>query len=519
MSAPRCPLGFTGEMPVGHPPIPGFMKSSPSGPDAKAGAPAVDGSGTSTRKQGSSAIKTYAWLAFDAALILLVALAVIYHDRPAFVAARSDLAVVKPAYPLIGNLPLIRAAKRKAGNDEDGLAAFVLQGQQTAGKGGLPFTFATLDSDVRGRAVVLNRLEYIQSIKGAATGFYRPVKGGSARSSAHLSFLLSSPGFREHARRSTEAAFSGFERLIGGVKVDTTASLDLSAIFSRLSRNLFTEIALGGHPGDTDSQQITKLIDAAETARARHKNSKLWLVGNRFSPSARALHRTEKAARLAVQKVAAKDNAARPGADAAQDLLAVLIAESLDDEERASITLDFILDGSRHLAHALSATLLELDNRADIVDKIRAEARADSQERISSAQAAVSEASRLRPADPIVILQANRAELIRPRSTTRCASCKILPDVRIDESSSVVWSEAAMARMPEVWGDDSELFKPERMSGRDASRFEVLQSSRSPAAKVALEQGAFLIAQLVSQYNISLQEESARTLTAKVRAL
>ena len=135
----KCPMGFEGQMPAAHPTVPGFIKEATS--------------------EGNTA--TFAWLAFDAVLLLVVVLSLIYHDRPVFVKRRPELPHAKPAYPLIGNALLLLDLLRGKTKD-GGILHWMLNFQRKIGKGGMPFTFTLPGASFGGRATVINRPEYIQ---------------------------------------------------------------------------------------------------------------------------------------------------------------------------------------------------------------------------------------------------------------------------------------------------------------------------------------------------------------------
>lgn len=150
MAVGKCPLGFEGEMPKGHPTVPGFVKD------------ATAATGLFGSDDGASSTTTYLWLAFDALLILVVALALLYNDRPVGVRARPELPKVAPAYPLLGNLPYLLQLVWNPKPDEGGMLHAILEWQRTLGKGGMPFTFTAPGPSFGGRCTAINRPEYIQ---------------------------------------------------------------------------------------------------------------------------------------------------------------------------------------------------------------------------------------------------------------------------------------------------------------------------------------------------------------------
>lgn len=502
----KCPLGFEGEMPKGHPAIPGFI--------AEATASA----------SGSNPNHTIAFLVFDALLVVTVLLCLYYNDRPMFVEKRPELPKVTPAYPLIGNLPtLLRNIRHPA--DAPGMLHWILDLQRTFGKGGKPFTITAPGASFGGRAVAINRPEYIQWAQ--KTNFANYEKGHFFRKnmqdvlSAHgifaadgevwkkqrkmASHIFSVGNFRTHVQKTVQNDLDILMRLAADAS-KSGARINLPDVMFRFTLDTFGEMAFNANlsclPETTAGLQedvpFATAFDYAQQVMVERFFDPFWRVTELFSAQGRQMRRSVKVLRktcydIIDRRLANQQSGNTMGAvdsKEGKDLLQLFMDMGLSREELLPVVLNFIIAGRDTTAQALSWAFLELHKRPDIVRKIREEAARvigtdrhmeyDDLKSMPYTNAVFYEVLRLYPSVPKNIKVAVKDDVICPYAQDlegdgakgekkELHQDERLPDVRIQKGTTVIWSDWAMARMPEVWGVDCEELKPERFLKEDGS--------------------------------------------------
>lgn len=95
----KCPLGYAGDLPAGHPSVPG---ASHGGTLASSN-PLYSILPAHLVQSIMEDWQAWAMLLLDFLFLALCGLAFIYNDRLIFTHRRKEIPTIKPAYPLIGN--------------------------------------------------------------------------------------------------------------------------------------------------------------------------------------------------------------------------------------------------------------------------------------------------------------------------------------------------------------------------------------------------------------------------------
>lgn len=127
-------------------------------------------------------------LALAVAGSVLLALALLYPDRPIGVRSVPGVRVVPGTLPLIGNWRMMWEAVR--GTARRGRLDLMLEQQRGVGAGGQPFAIHVIA--LGGRTTLLNRPEYLQWMQSGKGRFSNYVKGAPFR--RNLADLLSDTG-------------------------------------------------------------------------------------------------------------------------------------------------------------------------------------------------------------------------------------------------------------------------------------------------------------------------------------
>ncbi len=167
-----------------------------------------------------------------------------------------------------------------------------------------------------------------------------------------------------------------------------------------------------------------------------------------------------------------------------KDLLALFMEQNLGRDELLPVVLNFLIAGRDTTAQALGWLFYEFSKSPECVEKAREEIheklgagssfRSMAYDDLSSlvyVQACFLEALRLHPSVPKNQKVAAKDDVIRPYAQSssdadtapNAIPSEKLPDLIIKKGETVTWQDRTMARMPELWGEDCEQFKPERL--------------------------------------------------------
>jgi cytochrome P450 len=223
---------------------------------------------------------------------------------------------------------------------------------------------------------------------------------------------------------------------------------DIYALYRRTVRRIVVRVLFGdGLAGQADA-----LGEALEPAI--HFVDRPPQLQARGMPGRRAARRARQRADAIVDAEMARR---RASGELGSDVLGVLLATELSDEERRDQVVSLIAAGYDTTSAAVAWTVLELIRTPGVWDKARAEVDERLGERVPDAgdlralpytAAVVNEALRLWP--PAVL------------SGRRASSSFEFKGHTIGEGSIVLFSPYVTQRMPEHWGDDADRFRPER---------------------------------------------------------
>ncbi|CAO1626145.1 unnamed protein product [Sympodiomycopsis kandeliae] len=458
-----------------------------------------------------------------ASIVVLVALCVLYPDRPVGVASRSGIANYKPAYPLVGSVDFIlRISFRQTRFLDE-----VLRVQRDHGKGGQPFTITF--PALGGRATVLNNPAYIQYVQ--KTNFDNYPKGREFYKNMsdvlgpHGIFVVDgSPWYTQRKLASHIFSIGNFKSHVQNVVTHSVRSkldpllVDLSNrdqatplpdLMFRFTLSSFAYMAFNAdlHCLPSEAQglaiknEFAGNFDYAQNVMD-HRFFSVgppwfeWFTseGAQMRKAIKALHqycykiidarlerRGQAGGRDSEKKASSyEEEGDAPGvmSKGGKDLLDLFIDQGLDRKELLPVILNFLIAGRDTTAQSLSWLFYELYKNPQYISKIREtlvpvlgppsqqrEMTFEDHKDLPFLQACFYEAVRLYPAVPKNLKHVQQDDIIRPipvSSTGDSLPSIDLPNVQVKKGESITWSDWVMARMPEVWGDDCEEFKPER---------------------------------------------------------
>ncbi|KDN47759.1 cytochrome P450 [Tilletiaria anomala UBC 951] len=520
--------------------------------------------------QGNNSDRTIAFLIFDALLVALVVLCVIYHDRPIFVTSRPELPKVTPAYPLVGNLPELLRNLWHDPKRQYGMLHLMDSFQKQFGKGGMPFTMTAPGASFGGRTVAINRPEYIQWAQ--KTNFENYEKGYHFRKnmqdvlSEHgifaadgqvwkkqrkmASHIFSVGNFRTHVQKTVQSDLELLMKLAKDA-ADSGTRLNLPDVMFRFTLDTFGEMAFNANlnclPTETKGLQeevpFATAFDFAQQVMVERFFDPFWRFTECFSAQGRQMRRAVKVLRktcfeIIDKRLANQASGMSMGAvdnKEGKDLLQLFMDMGLQRDELLPVVLNFIIAGRDTTAQALSWAFLELHKHPDIVKKIREEASRvigdrfmeyDDLKRLPYTNAVFYEVLRLYPSVPKNIKVAVKDDIIRPyaQDLDRTGSdekeeimpTERLPDIKVQKGTTVMWSDWVMARMPEIWGEDCKELKPERFlkadgSLRTYSTYKFHAFNAGPrlclGQTLATYEGMAVLIALLTKYDVVLDDE------------
>ncbi|KAJ1028488.1 hypothetical protein NDA16_001654 [Ustilago loliicola] len=446
-------------------------------------------------------------------VLIFVILCLIAPDRFILASHRKGIKEVPGALPIVGNLVFLLeiATKRRRFLDE------FLHMQRTIGAGGQPWaaTFPYLG----GRVTSINRPEYIRWCQ--KTNFENYVKGAAFQDamgdvmSLHgifvadgeiwrkqrkmASHIFSVGNFRTHVQNTIQRDLSKLNKLYQEAS-QKNVEINLPDLFFRFTLSSFSLMAFSADIKclPTEVAELDKVVefaanfDYAQRVMDERFVDPLFKLTELFSAQGRRMRKTIKALHGFCYEIIDLRLAARERGEAQaasgkgdKDLLALFMEQNLGRDELLPVVLNFLIAGCDTTAQALGWLFWEFSKNPDTVEKAREEIheklgagasfRSMAYDDLSSlvyVQACFLEALRLHPSVPKNVKTAVKDDAIRPYAQGASSDADVapnavpsaqkLPDLIIKKGETVTWQDHTMARMPELWGEDCEQFKPER---------------------------------------------------------
>jgi cytochrome P450 len=233
--------------------------------------------------------------------------------------------------------------------------------------------------------------------------------------------------------------------------------VDIYTEYRKVVRRIVTRVLFGaGLAGQAD-----RLGDALEPAM--HFVDRPPQFQFRGAPGYRAATRARREADAIVDAEMARR---RASGDLGDDVLGVLLETELTDEERRDQVVSLIAAGYETTSAAVGWTVLELLRSPGVLEAATAEV----DERVGDR---VPDADDLR-AMPYVAAVVNESLRLHPPgvlSGRRASSAFEYMGHTIPEGSIVLFSPYVTQRMPEYWGDDADVFRPERWLEQEPAPF------------------------------------------------
>ncbi len=367
------------------------------------------------------------------------------------------------------------------------------------------------------------------------------------------SHIFSVGNFRTHVQKTVQNDLGILRKLLDDASKSGSA-VNLPDVFFRFTLDTFGEMAFSADlnclptevAGLKKSVAFADAFDFAQTVMNERFFNPLWSLTEPFSAKGRRMRSSIKVLRktcyeIIDKRIEAQSSGAAAGAvgSGGKDLLQLFMDQGLSREDLLPVVLNFIIAGRDTTAQALSWAFLELHKYPEVAKKIKAEAdevlgdrlmEYDDLKSMVYTQAVFLETLRLWPSVPKNVKVANKADVIRPYaqdfdrsekgSEKETFSEERLPDLPIQKGTTVVWSDWVMGRMPEVWGDDCETFKPERFlkdggkTLRQYSQYHFHAFNAGPrlclGQTLATYEGCAVLALLCQNYNVQLNDQELR---------
>lgn len=446
-------------------------------------------------------------------VLVFALLCLIAPDRYIFASHRKGIKEVPGALPLVGNLVFLLeiATKKRRFLDE------FLKMQLTIGAGGQPWaaTFPYLG----GRVTSINRPEYIRWVQ--KTNFENYIKGPAFQNamgdvmSLHgifvadgeiwrkqrkmASHIFSVGNFRTHVQNTVQRDLSALNKLFQESS-QKKVEINLPDLFFRFTLSSFSLMAfsadikcLPSKVADLDKVvEFAANFDYAQRVMDERFVDPLARFTELFSAQGRKMRKIIKALHGFCYEIIDLRLAARERGEAQaasgkgdKDLLALFMEQNLSRDELLPVVLNFLIAGRDTTAQALGWLFWEFSKNPETVEKAREEIHEklgagasfrsmayDDLNSLVYVQACFLEALRLHPSVPKNIKTAVKDDVIRPYAQGGSSDADVapnavptsqkLPDLIIKKGETVTWQDHTMARMPELWGQDCEQFKPER---------------------------------------------------------
>ncbi|XP_044978859.1 cytochrome P450 94C1-like [Hordeum vulgare subsp. vulgare] len=253
---------------------------------------------------------------------------------------------------------------------------------------------------------------------------------------------------------------------------DNGRVIDLQDVFRRFAFDTICKISFGLDPGCLElDMPMSKLAAAFDTAsrlsamRGAAASPLVWRVKRLLNVGSE--RELRKSIRLVDELAAAMIRQRRKlGVAGSHDLLSRFMASeahgtAVDDKYLRDIVVSFLLAGRDTVSSALTTIFMLLSKNPAVAAGMRAEAAASEKTRMASkttyehlkslhyTHAVLYENMRLFP--PVQF------------DSKFCAADDVLPDgTYVTAGARVMYHPYAMGRMPRIWGDDCEKFRPER---------------------------------------------------------
>ncbi|KAI6019151.1 cytochrome P450 [Pisolithus marmoratus] len=221
-----------------------------------------------------------------------------------------------------------------------------------------------------------------------------------------------------------------------------------------------------------------------------------------------------------------------------KDALGLLVKEYMKDENEEEILAQVrtpLISGHETTTHTLEWALLELAKRPGVQAKVREEAkqaeaavrrrdglwRVVDLEGMAYTMAVVKEVFRYHCTLPHVYRVAAKDDVVPLAKPIRTDTGLSTKEIRIPKGTRIVASIAGYNRNPDVWGDDADVFNPDRWmsdDGKEAATVGVYANLLTfwdgPRACIGwrlavIETQIFLI-EIISRFEVSLSEKATR---------